>query len=404
MKKYADTCNHFHVFLKVNQAFGAQVCQDDQLSVEFPDGNITCLKCPNCPPGSGATAPCGGTVPYNASVECKVCPPEHYSESFSSESCKPCSTCMPDEVIVAKCTKISDTRCSCKPCSKGYYRNETMSKCLPCSCCCLDGKDVVVPQCVSQGMPHTQSCSYHKSKPCRSKCWYDEMTVKKHGGKHSCLPCPVCSNEFGLTKPCGGFIYDDVVPKCERPTLGKTFINQQGILQSCKTCSTGQEVVVNCSAKSDTICGGCEPGFYFNDQSKNCEECFWCCSHSDSQKIKNCIRKGMLFAEFYHTFLPSHLLLPLQVNMQHGHFNQEQGYLMGFLKLDKTISVSGAFLIMFLFLAISFIVQRRKDNGSKEGSIDVNNHETMDCMPTQKKCLLENIETEQTNGELNYTV
>ena len=368
--------------------------------MEQPNGNITCLNCPKCPPGSGSTVPCGGVVPYNTSVECKVCMPEHYSDSLSPESCKPCSTCMPDEVMVAKCTKVSDTRCSCKPCSKGYYRNETMSKCLPCSCCCLDGMDVVVPECVSQGMPPTQSCSYHKSKPCRSKCWYDEMTVKKHGGKHSCLPCPVCSNEFGLTKPCGGVIYDDVVPKCERPTLGKTFINQQGILQTCKTCSTGEEVVVNCSAKSDTICGGCKPGFYYNDQSKSCEECFWCCSHSDSQTIKNCIREGMLFAESYRTSLPSwQLLLPLQANMhEQGQVTQEQGYLMGFLKLDKTISVSGTFLIMFLFLAIHFI-QRRKDYGSKEANIENTNHETMECMPPQKKCLPENIETEQTNGE-----
>ena len=72
--------------------------------------------------------------------------------------------------------------------------------------------------------------------------------------------------------------------------------------------------------------------------------------------------------------------------------------LMGFLKLDKTISVSGTFLIMFLFLAIHFI-QRRKDYGCKEASIENTNRETMECMPPQKKCLPENIETEQTNGE-----
>lgn len=366
--------------------------------MELPNGNITCLNCPKCPPGSGTTALCGGTLPYNASVECKVCMPEHYSDSFSSESCKPCSACMPDEVIVAKCTKISDTRCSCKPCPKGYYRNRTLSKCLPCSKCCLDVMDVV-PQCVSQGMPHTQMCSYHKSKRCKSKCWYDEMTVKKHGGKHSCLPCPICSSELGLTKPCGGFIYDEVVPKCEHPTLGKTFVNQQGILQSCKNCSPGQEVIVNCSAKSDAICGGCKPGFYFNDLSKTCEECFWCCSYSDSKQIKKCIRGGILFAEFYYTSLPRQLLSSLHVNVQ---------CLMGFLKLDKS-SVYVAFVITFVFLALKFVkkrFQKRKACGWKEDSLGVTNDETMESMLPLKKRVSEAIQTVpiSTTSELNYTI
>lgn len=323
------------------------------------------MDCRTCPPGSGATTTCGSTVPYNAiSVECKECTPEHYSDSFSSEICKPCSKCMPDEVIVAKCTKLSDTRCSCKPCPKGYYRNHTMSKCLPCSGCCLGaGVDVVVPQCVSQGMPHAQICSYHKRKPCMAKCWYDEITVVKHDGKNSCLPCPVCSNDFGLTKPCGCFIHDhDVLPKCERPTLGKTFVNQQGILKSCKICSTGQEVVVNCSANSDTICGGCKSGFYFNDLSKSCEECFWCCSRSDSRKIVKCIREGLIFAEHYRSFLP----------MQPFPFWQGN-------TCTFTICVL-SLMVLFIFQRknVFFIFQRKKDCGSKEASSNITNLETLE--------------------------
>lgn len=368
--------------------------------MKLPDDNITCVSCPKCPPGSGTTALCGSTVPYNASIECKVCMPEHYSDSFSSESCKPCSACMPDEVIVAKCTKISNTRCSCKPCPVGYYRNQTLSKCLPCSECCLNAMDVV-PQCVSQGMPHVQTCSYYKSKRCRSKCWFDEMTVKKHGGKQSCLPCPICSSELGLTKPCGGFLYDEVVPKCEHPTLGKTFVNQQGILQSCKHCLPGQEVIVNCSGKSDTICGGCKPGFYFNDLSKSCEECFWCCSYSDRKQIKKCIRGGMLFAEFYHTSLPTQLLSSLHVNMQSAQVNQEQGCLKGFLKIDKSsLSVIAMTLVV---LALKLIFQKKKDCGQKEKSLDVTNDDTIVSMLPMKEHLCETIQTVPTSStsELN---
>lgn len=355
------------------------------------------MSCPKCPPGLGTTALCGATVPYNASIECKVCTPEHYSDSFSSESCKPCSACMPDEVMVGKCTKISNTRCSCKPCPMGYYRDQTLSKCLPCSECCSNALDVVA-QCVSQGMPHTQACSYSKSKHCRSKCGYDEITVKMHGGKHRCLPCPVCSSEFGLTKPCGGFLYDEVVPKCEPPTLGKRFINQQGVLQSCKNCSPGQEVIVNCSAKSDTICGGCRPGFYFNDLSKSCEECFWCCSYIDSKQIKNCIRRGMLFAESHHTSLPTQFL---HVNMKSAQVNQEQGCLMEFLNVFK----SPLYIVALAFVILAFMVisQKRQDCGRKEKSLDVSNDETMVSKAPMKKNLSQTIPTVLTTSasELN---
>ena len=386
--------------MHVDHAIAAQVCQEAQITVKLPDDNITCVSCPKCPPGSGTTALCGSTVSYNASIECKVCMPEHYSDSFSSESCKPCSACMPDEVIVAKCTKISNTHCSCKPCPVGYYHNQTLSKCLPCSECCLNAMDVV-PQCVSQGMPHIQTCSYYKSKHCRSKCWFDEMTVKKHGGKHSCLPCPICSSDLGLTKPCGGFLYNEVVPKCEPPTLRKTFINQQGILQSCKNCSLGQEVIVNCSAKSDTICGSCQPGFYFNDVSKSCEECFWCCSYSDSKQIKKCIRGGLLFAEFYHTSLPTQLLSSLHVNMQSAQVNQEQGCLMGFLNIDNS-SLYGI-AITLVVLVLKLIFQKRKDCEQKEKSLDVTNDDIEGSMLPVKEHHSETVQTVPTSStsELN---
>jgi len=227
------------------------------------------------------------------------------------------------------------------------------------------------------------------------------MTVKNHGGKYSCLPCPICSSGLGLTNPCGGFVYDKVVPKCEHPTLGKTFVNQQGILQSCTNCLPGQEVIVNCSAKSDTICGGCKPGFYFNDLSKSCEECFWCCSYSDSKQIKRCIRGGMLFAEFYHTSLPTQLLSSLHVNMQTAQVSQGQGCLMGFLNIYN--SALSVIAITLFVLALKLIFQKRKDCGQKK-SLDVtNNSDTKVSMLPMKEHPSETIQTVPTSStsELN---
>ena len=108
-------------------------------------------------------------MPKNVPVTCKACESGEYSDSLSFGSCKPCSKCLPDEAIVAKCTNVSDTRCSCKPCPRGYYRNKTISKCLPCSSCCfVNDTNEVVPQCVSQGLPRSQVCSNLKRKPCDS--------------------------------------------------------------------------------------------------------------------------------------------------------------------------------------------------------------------------------------------
>ena len=90
------------------------VCREGQLLKEFSDGKYTCMICPKCPPGQGATVQCGSAVPNKVSVTCKACEPEEYSDSFSSESCKRCSSCLPGEAIVAECHNISDTRCNWK--------------------------------------------------------------------------------------------------------------------------------------------------------------------------------------------------------------------------------------------------------------------------------------------------
>ena len=333
----------------------------------MPSGELVCVNCSKCPPGFGTTVPCGSTVLYNLSVTCEPCPLKQYSDSLSSESCKPCSKCLPDEAIVARCTNISDTRCSCKPCPKGYYRNKTMSKCLPCSGCCLDGTDETVSQCVSQMLPPSQTCSYQKRKPCVSKCWYDEITVLKPDGKHSCQPCPVCSKDMGLTVPCGGFVREEMIVGCQRPVLGKTFVDQQGALQYCSTCSAGHEVVANCSYKSDTFCGGCKQGFYYNHNSRSCQECFWCCSHGDSARITKCIRKGMLFAENedmfllrqYLFYIQKQLALSIKVNTQSVEAHHDY-YLNGFLKLDKlTLSTGIICIVCFYFAFISFFRRRK---------------------------------------------
>ena len=342
--------------------------------MEFPNGDLICASCPKCPPGFGTTFPCGGTVPapHNFIVTCKPCMPGEYSDSLSSGSCKTCSKCLPGEAIQAKCSNTSDTLCSCKPCPEGYYRNKT--KCLPCSECCSHTMDEEVPQCVSQNIPRSQTCIYQKRKLCASKCWHDEITVVRLDGKHVCQPCPVCSKESGLTVPCGSTVHEEMFIACKRPILGKTFVNQQGVLQACSICSPGQEVIDNCSSNRDAKCGGCKEGFYYNYRSKTCQECFLCCNHLNSDAIMNCIRQGMLLAELKSGFPTRRFDPPFEVPTQSVQTNHESHF-QRLLTLDEWKLFLGSILIILTFLVWNFTFRRGQYSRNMVQKADVLTHD-----------------------------
>ena len=341
--------------------------------IKSHNNDLFCVDCPVCPPGFGVTIPCGSSVPvsYNVSVACKPCVAGEYSDSLSSERCKPCSNCLPDELVVTSCSDISDTCCSSTRCPKGYYRNETVLKCLPCSECC--GLDEVIPQCVGQKIPRTQTCGYQKRKSCGSECWFDEVTVVGRDGNQTCQPCPVCSKESGLTVRCGSVVREGVFVGCERPNLGKTFVNQQGVLQSCSICSLGQVVIDNCSSNCDTKCGGCKQGFYFDYHSKTCQECFSCCKYIDSDNITKCIRKGVFLAERNDVFQARQPFLQRHSQSVQAH---QDSHLMSLLKLLKMGLILGLILVAF-----DFVLQRRKDSSTKIHNVDVPSLDRVERVP-----------------------
>lgn len=396
-----DVCSYSHC--QVNKLHSLQVCRYNQHAVETPDGSFACVDCLKCPPGSGVTIPCGNKISHGASAECQTCAPGYYSDFYSSESCKPCSTCGLNEIMITRCSKTSNTQCKCKPCPEGYYQNQTLSKCLPCSGCCLGDLDIVVPSCLKQGMPRTQACSYHRKKPCLAKCWYDEITVVRDDGEQICLPCPACSDEFGLTKPCGGFVTDGAIPKCERPMVGKTFVNQHGTLQSCKICAIGQNIVANCSTKSDTICGECEPEFYLNDKSNTCEECFWCCRHNDRKSFIDCIKEVMMLKEPFSGLGLQLLFSSFALNSQSGWLQttKQESSLVEYVKLDAFT----AFIIGLCVGLIVYHISKRQGQTLKgKGRCPfLNNLEKGHGLSLEKKDPSESTETTQSapSGKLN---
>ena len=175
---------------------------------------------------------------------------------------------------------------------------------------------------------------------------------------YSCQPCPVCSKEHGLTVPCGSTVNDKKLVACQSPTLGKTFINHQGIIQPCTICSPGQEVTTNCSSKVDSLCGGCKQGFYYNYHSKSCQECFWCCNYIDSENVMKCIRETMLSAR-EPAFLRSQFLLPLQVYTQSSHSYHEY-FRLRLLNFDVLTCTLTLTVIAFFFFYFQFHFPKKK--------------------------------------------
>ena len=62
------------------------------------------------------------------------------------------------------CTVTSKAECGrCKP---GAYAEGMLGLCKPCSPCCYDGKDIIIPECQVPGVPTGLQCSYLRSNKC----------------------------------------------------------------------------------------------------------------------------------------------------------------------------------------------------------------------------------------------
>ena len=344
------------------------------------------MTCPKCPPGSGSTVPCGATIPapFNASEICKPCKLGEYSDSSSLESCKACSKCLPTEIVETDCTSISDTRCSCEPCPKGFYRNEITFHCLPCSEC-VEGINEKVDQCAGQKISRDQICGYRKRKLSGPNCWYDEITVLKRNGKHSCQACPVCSKVSGLTVPCGSIVREGISIACERPTDGTTFVDKDGVLRPCSVCSPDQEVIRNCSSHFDTQCGRCKQGFFYNSYSKTCQECFSCCNHIGSDDIINCIRKGMSFFALHDDVFRSPII-SVQLLPHSARDGYEYSSLWSFMLAVRKYILEVLFLFFSFYFSKNLVSQWR--NYSKKlqrRNVQVHNFDEIKCNPLHEE-------------------
>ncbi|XP_066017355.1 tumor necrosis factor receptor superfamily member 4-like [Pocillopora verrucosa] len=150
-----------HVSVQANSP-----CQPDQITIKDPKtGSIQCQDCLKCPPGEGLSVDCGEVITPSTPVQCKPCVlGETYSASLKAGACEDCGNCGEYRETTKACTVTS--KAVCGRCKSGAYAEGILGLCKPCSPCCNDGKDIVIPECQVPGVPTGMQCSYLRSNKC----------------------------------------------------------------------------------------------------------------------------------------------------------------------------------------------------------------------------------------------
>lgn len=131
----------------------------DEIERITNDTHSSIWKCSECPFGYGLSVPCGTSVPFNVSIECVPCVlGVSYSDRHDYSSCKPCKSCSNHEKRSGQCTVEEDTTRCLKTCDKGYYWQDLIDSCHPCSYCCGKNITQVEKQCEDSGLPVIYQC------------------------------------------------------------------------------------------------------------------------------------------------------------------------------------------------------------------------------------------------------
>lgn len=154
------------IVLVISKITVGEKCESGQ----FTESGECCIL---CHPGTGLMAPCGQSN--------TVCEPCVYGKTFSDESslhatCKPCSTCPENSVVMANCTFKMNTVCECQ---EGYYSHteDGITKCVHCLIC---------------PMGHQVSKMCNKDENTKCEICPPGFYSEKASRSSSCQPCNVC--------------------------------------------------------------------------------------------------------------------------------------------------------------------------------------------------------------------
>ena len=108
---------------------------------------------------------CGDFIDSQTPLVCQPCVlGQTYSSAYEAGACKDCENCDPYRETIKPCTLTS--KAVCGKCKVDAYEEPMLSMCKPCSPCCNDGNDIVVPHCQVSGVPKNMQCTFMRSEKC----------------------------------------------------------------------------------------------------------------------------------------------------------------------------------------------------------------------------------------------
>ena len=138
---------------------GGMITKRDEVTGEYE-----CVPCLKCPAGYGLSVNCGDVITPQTPIVCQPCVlGETYSSANEPGACKDCENCLKYRETSKACTLTS--KAVCGKCKVGAYPDGLLSICKPCSYCCNDGKDIVIPACQVSGVAAGMQCTYLRSCP-----------------------------------------------------------------------------------------------------------------------------------------------------------------------------------------------------------------------------------------------
>lgn len=296
--------------------------------IELVIGDHYCVPCLSCPHGQGLSPPCGSRVSGRNYILCEPCEAgKTFSSSFDKTSCKSCSQCAPNEIVVRPCKPSSDVVCSrCQP-NQITWISSTKEKyeCLDCPICppgfepshpcgstvpygvlitcvqCREGETFSATtdreQCTpcSPCGPRRQRliarCTKYFDTICGSisttTCGYDQIQLNQLDSLNhteiTCIDCPMCPAGMELSEPCGTVVYGPTSLSCVPCRPGITYSDQPSKYgcKPCASCSPDAVVISHCSVLKNTACSTNSKCSYnqisfSHDSTLTCIDCIEC--------------------------------------------------------------------------------------------------------------------------------
>ena len=141
-------------------------CDAESITITDPvSGSVQCQDCLKCPAGEGLSVKCGDFIDSQTPLVCQPCVlGETYSSAYEAGACEDCENCGPYRKTIKPCTLTS--KAVCGKCKVDAYEEPMLGMCKPCSPCCNDGNDIVVPHCQVSGVPKHMQCTFMRSEKC----------------------------------------------------------------------------------------------------------------------------------------------------------------------------------------------------------------------------------------------